>query len=476
MARSVDSRRRGSAASQILSDSARSGSASNFIKAVVVDVVNDPALVANPGSSPFNGIDIKNRQYAQIAPRNSLVVKLVGGGRSQQDDQSLICFPFFPPHLSLPANAGELVWVMTDNPGNESSIYYWMCRVSEPLFVDDINYTHSDRRFTADRARNTLERFESATKTEEQEKLDTRPGFPNGGGTQDTATLNGGETAFDTLVARSSGYAQTVKEAVPRYTKRPGDTVLQGSNNATIALTTERPATGLRELAQNSSAVESGVQNSRQQSGAIDMVVGRGQSPNTAALSVTNTRNYLETQKTKPKGGLEELNPQEGDPDWVNDAARFYAGMRCDGDTKFGISQYAGSTDTSPVDNAPFCIVKSDNIRLSARSGGTIRITKEGSTDSLATLQIEPDGTVIIDGPRIVIGDGRTGQTEIGDGATEAVILGDLFMDAFNQFLTELSVAIGNLGIPLTPINAAAKALSARIAAGEFRSKVAKVK
>ena len=467
--RNIDARKRnqgGSILGTEMGDLRAGASPTNFQKGVVIDVLSDPSL-RDRSDSPFAQLRVTNPQYLQIAPRNSIVVKLIGGGQAKQDDTSIVCFPFFPPHLCMPVNAGETVWIVSDSGVGDNPLLYWMSRVPEPISVDDINYTHSDRRFESPEPRRLSDRVR------QQETGPPELSFPNGAGTDDGGTLSGDNGAYDQLVSRSVAYSNSVKEAVPRYTKRPGDLVLQGTNNTLISLGTDRQsgsdAIGVASSAMVQAESDSSMQTELLGSGTIDIVAGRGQGAS-APPTATNTRNFEEVDK-RPTAAT---NPQEGDPDYASDLSRVYVSMRTDGDSNFGLEPYNGAKTTTTVDDDAFVIAKSNNVRVISREDGTVRIVKEGA--NRAVIQLEADGTVIIDGPKIVIGDGRTGQTEIGDGATEAVILGDLFMVAFNQFLTELSDAVGNLGIPLTPINAAAASLSARIIAEEFRSKVAKVK
>ena len=467
--RNIDARKRnqgGSILGTEMGDLRAGASPTNFQKGVVIDVLNDPSL-RDRSDSPFAQLRVTNPQYLQIAPRNSIVVKLIGGGQAKQDDTSIVCFPFFPPHLCMPVNAGETVWIVSDSGVGDNPLLYWMSRVPEPISVDDINYTHSDRRFESPEPRRLSDRVR------QQETGPPELSFPNGAGTDDGGTLSGDNGAYDQLVSRSVAYSNSVKEAVPRYTKRPGDLVLQGTNNTLISLGTDRQsgsdAIGVASSAMVQAESGSSMQTELLGAGTIDIVAGRGQGAS-APPTATNTRNFEEVDK-RPTAAT---NPQEGDPDYASDLSRVYVSMRTDGDSNFGLEPYNGAKTTTTVDDDAFVIAKSNNVRVISREDGTVRIVKEGA--NRAVIQLEADGTVIIDGPKIVIGDGRTGQTEIGDGATEADILGDLFMVAFNQFLTELSDAVGNLGIPLTPINAAAASLSARIIAEEFRSKVAKVK
>lgn len=452
--------------SSIISDSVRQVPQTNFFKAVVTDVLIEPSMGANPSLNIFEGAPVKNERYASIAPRNSIVALIVSDAAAKKEGSRVVCFPFFPPHLAMPVNPGETVWVMTDSVSGEAPLFYWMCRVSEPDFVDDVNYTHSDRRFQGDRLRNTSER--AALSNGATDPNARRPSFPNGAGTRDATTLSGGQDAYDNIVNQSTAYTQTVKEPVPRFSKRPGDLVLQGSNNALISLGYAR--NGPNPTA--TSAVEGSPESDRLGAGTVDIVTGRGQSPPTAPATVENSRNHSEVDKAP---GLTSLTPPagtEGDPDFANDLSRLMVTMRANVDADFAMQSYDGATSTSAVNDDAFVVAKSNNVRVVARENGTVRIIKEGA--NRATVQIEADGTVIIDGPTIIIGSGTDNQTFIGDGADEPVILGKSFLAGLDVFLTALETAVGNLGVSLVPINVAASTFKAQLES--YKSTVAKVK
>ena len=118
-----------------------------FSRAIVFEVLGDisrrtEAELTAFSASVTGGIDALRR-----APRNSLIVKTVAGRGSSVTTESILCYPFFPPHFGMPVKPGEQVWIMKENPDSVSPYGYWIARVSEPNFVDDINYTHSERRF-----------------------------------------------------------------------------------------------------------------------------------------------------------------------------------------------------------------------------------------------------------------------------------------------------------------------------------------
>jgi hypothetical protein len=395
--RNIDARKRnrgGSILGTEIGDLRSGAPPTNFQKGVVVDVLSDPSL-RDRSDSPFAQLRVTNPQYLQIAPRNSIVVKLIGGGQAKQDDTSVVCFPFFPPHLCMPINAGETVWIVSDSGVGDNPLLYWMSRVPEPISVDDINYTHSDRRFESPEPRRLSDRVR------QQETNPPELSFPNGAGTDDGGTLSGDNGAYDQLVSRSVAYSNSVKEAVPRYTKRPGDLVLQGTNNTLISLGTDRKsdsgdATGVASSAMVQTESGSSMQTELLGAGTIDIVAGRGQGTSASAPpTVTNTRNFEEVDK-RPSAAT---NPQEGDPDYTTDLSRVYVSMRTDGDTNFGLEPVGGE---SQVNDSPFVVAKSDNIRLVGRD--TVRLIAEG--DNQATVQMV-DGKIRIQaGPSYVEIDG----------------------------------------------------------------------
>ena len=90
----------------------------------------------------------KGKVTLAMAPRNSILANVVSYGEGKRTLTCKLCFPFFPPHLCFPVKPGEQVWIIDECPDAGSTISYWMCRIPEPNFVDDINYTHGDRKFT----------------------------------------------------------------------------------------------------------------------------------------------------------------------------------------------------------------------------------------------------------------------------------------------------------------------------------------
>jgi len=403
-----------------------------FLRGIVVEMFNDPSyysddelveiynsisnkriLTGNPiirQLDTTNSDEIETLRY--LIPRNSLLVRVP----NINIDELVLCFPFFPPHIQMPIKAGEVVWVMTERPELELKYLYWMCRITAPGFVDDLNYTHLDRQIFP--APNSV----SAS-------------FPNGGETQTTRTLPSPE-GYEEIVKTSSAGLSFQPESVPRLTRRMGDLVLQGSNNSLILLSDDR-GWGADETPSNSetsNASKTDEELEKAFAGSIDIVTGRGRfigdvdedPANTSSKVIENSREEEETNKYY-------TNPIEGDPNFVTDSSRVYVSMNTNGDAKLGFEE--GTTLPTPFDgeypqfeDSPYVILKSDNIRIVARKdedndiNGSIRIVKEGATDEdLATIIITPDGDVQISGARIFIGrHGDDGGADAGDGPGNA--------------------------------------------------------
>jgi len=66
-----------------------------------------------------------------------------------------------------------------------------------------------------------------------------KPGFPNGANTQESFTLDD-PLGYQKINNSAIANKVVTKEPVPRFNKRPGDTVFAGSNNTLIVLGEDR--------------------------------------------------------------------------------------------------------------------------------------------------------------------------------------------------------------------------------------------
>jgi hypothetical protein len=454
--------------------------------------------------------DVINPKFLDSAPRNSIIARIVTAGEDKRTSGALLCFPFFPPHMCFPVKPGEQVWIMIENPDGTPELGYWMCRVPEPDFVDDVNYTHGDRKFSLDTGEKTTAEKADEADPKFEATTDVVPGYPNGSTeNSETQTLTE-EDAYEQIYTGSLSAKSFVAEPVPRFTKRPGDLVLQGSNNTLICLGQDRGWTKddrPKEPTQSNASVpltgEGEIEEKKEIpgfSGTIDVVTGRGryfkdpdpeidpenwEGPSTQARVIKNARETLEADKnpvSNSKGDQKKnylIDPAEGDPDFLHDASRIYVSMKTKADANFGLSYpqvpavdddtNAGvdtplvpETDEDP--GTPHIVIKSDEIRIIARQApvddpdsdpkiqGSIKIIKEGVADDeegkgRAVIMIQPDGTIMIDGPKIVIGsgiekgNGEGNQVALGLGATEPVVLGEILKQKLEAYMDAVSAA-----------------------------------
>ena len=503
-----------------------------FVEEVIIDV-NEEDLQAREGDS-------ENLDPTKIllAPHNSLIVRMFSN-QQQQD----IAYPFFPPYFLMPVKVGDHVWTV-----KLGSTLYWICRKTQNSDVDDLSQTWAERSAGQGAGDNDTskqtDRAQSGTNIVPRVHPVMGEVFttdPDSAGTQEDGTE---VILFTDLITEKRKY---ISEVVPRFKKRPGDLVLQGSNNAIISLGSDR---GFKkedtiDPTTPSSAADTPVAGS----GTIDLVTGRGRyipktvtddstlgdKPlRTAPPVITNAYGEIEVDKDPIANELGDVaNRSEGDPDFGFDASRIYISSNTKVDENFSlIESYPPipaviKADTGsvpdPVEAAAIAL-KSDEIRIIARKhiaadhfadadsatadasdvNGSIKIVKEGTRDGsghattdgegAAVIMIQPDGTIMVDGPTIVIGTGREtsngagDQVFIGAGASEPMVLGtvlksllDTFFDDLTSFLeTKYDTHIHPTGVgpsgPPTVVGNDAGAGTAKGTTESFLSKVGKLK
>ena len=409
-----------------------------------------------------------NPELLERVPRNSIVACVATNAEARRGDNPAIFFPMMS-HIDVPIKPGEHVWVMFENPERSTTQGFWLSRIVEPIDVDDLNYTHADRKFDD---RNDLTAVEKALSLEVAE---SKPGFPNGGNTEESFTLRD-PLGYQKIEQGSIANRVFTREPVPRFTKRPADLVLKGSNNALICLGEDRVSAASEGQDDSTKKADTDI---AEKAGTIDIVVGRGRElPEsegsgklTAPPVIKNTRSFYETDKvtTTP-------NASEGNPDFVKDAARIYVTMNSKGDTNFStkpsdLPKIFGGGQAAQFDEGSFVIAKGDHIRIIARQddnakpsaiNGSIRIIKEGKADDeggkgRGAIIIEPDGTVVIDGPHIVIGSdalekghGAGEHIRLGQGATEPIVLGNTLKDLLTEYSDGINTAVDGFTTQLT--------------------------
>ena len=405
-----------------------------FNQAIVAEVISNPAFFDEAGWTLFleslldmenTDVVLKNASMINRAPRNSIIaVELSMDGHAQDDPIPRVYYPFFPPHLAMPISPGEKVWVTTMGSDN---IGYWVCRVPGSNHADDLNHTHPEREKDpkTEEDKSIIEEFEGTVSESEGS-------FYEGGNKKNRTTLAGDHnySSYASIEENAISAPLRTLEAVPRFTKRPGDLALQGSNNTLICLGEDR--SGPVDNDPDTAGL-----------GSIDIVCGRGsEGSDSEAEKLTNDKGKEEIVKNHLIQGTSE-NPNEGDPDFESDLSRIYLSMNTSGDENFGLEFTNASAPQ--VAETPYIIAKSTEIRLVGKDGGSVRMVKEGSEQ--CEISLMSDGTISIEGGAIYLGENAAGNT------TQPVVQGALLKTAVDNFCTNLQAAVaesvGNLGVPV---------------------------
>ena len=431
-----------------------------FYRYVVLETIFDPTIIDSNKISYFqHALGVSNIQFAAALPRNTIVAKRIIDGNGSSSSPAMFLFPFFPHNLSFPCKPGEHVWVMFENPsGTKNDLGYWMCRIVEPGFVEDVNHTHAPRGNDSSFTPGIKDLFDGTD--------DPKYEFRNGRGVTledntrmtiaESATISGDEDAYEKLRTDSDGGKLSVYEPVPRYRKRPEDTAYEGNNNTLIVLGTDRTgAVATYRKDNNGIQVVDTIPETDDKNpgaGAIDIVVGRGQTDTTLGKEVDSITLAGNASGTKELAkATKDLVEKEGDPDFLNDRSRIYVAQRTKPDTNFGIDTFnagskistgkfqgkssRGNTDDNKLDDGngdAAIVIKSDKLRLIARSDVEIlvtgiltrddkgRIVANDDTSGYAAIVIKANGDIIFK-------PSKQGYIKLGgDDATLPLVCGDL--------------------------------------------------
>jgi hypothetical protein len=431
-----------------------------FYRFVVLETIFDPTIIDSNKISYFqHTLGVINIHFAAALPRNTIIARRVIDGHGSSVSQPMFLFPFFPHNMSFPCKPGEHVWVMFENPsGTKNDLGYWMCRIVEPGFVEDVNHTHSPRGNDGSFVPGIKDLFDGTD--------DAKYEFRNGQGSTledksritiaETATIPGDEDSYEKLRTETDGGKLSVYEAVPRYRKRPEDTVFEGNNNTLIVLGTDRTgAVAVYKKDDNGVQVVDTFPSKDDQkpgAGAMDFVVGRGQTDKTLGKEIDSTTIAGASSGTKELAkAAKDLVENEGDPDFINDRSRIYIAQRTKPDTNFGIDTFnsgpkvstgkvQGKSSRENVEDSKLndgngdgaIVIKSDKLRLIARSDVEIlvtgilkrdekgRIIGNDDTSGYAALIIKANGDIIFK-------PSKHGYIKLGgDDATLPIVCGDM--------------------------------------------------
>lgn len=381
-----------------------------FKRFLVLEVIFDPQELDDARVKDIQGkYGITEGAFLRQMPPNTIIARLINDSGTGHERAHYL-FPFFPPHLMLPCQAGEHVWAFFEE-GKAIDHGFWMCRISEPRHVDDLNHTHADRKHhVTERSKDAAQKFEKTP--------DDKPTFDNGptrlrdgevvasGVSASSADID--QKAYEKLLKETDSGKIAEHESVPRYRKRPGDTAFQGSNNTLIVLGTDRTGrTADFEGGDKGKRVKGKPSKDKKgKSGTIDIVAGRGQRKKTAAKEIENSLGKKEASKR-----LADENKEEGDPDFELDMSRVYVSMNTDADGNFGINF------SSKSEPGPATVLKTDHVRIVARK--TVKMLVQPSFDA---PESECAGILIKDGHIIFI-PSKSGFVKLGsEKASKAVL------------------------------------------------------
>lgn len=431
-------------------------------RGVVIDVITNPDLLSEEEINRLAGL-VDNSELIPLMTPNTVIAKIVSANQTESTWTSVI-FPFWSSHIMTPIAPGEQVYVIyEDIASTGKKIGFWMTRVHAYNTIEDVNYTHLDRRFDP-----TINRYNYSTSESLNRPTNSSPeAFQNGGNSAATVTLPLGTDAtlnpYDLILQEASATRYLTPEPVPRWKKRPQELILQGANNTLIMLGEDRngPISGALVDPPIDITTTNGLPRN---AGAIDIVAGRGRyflgvgedprggsattnpagQNSTAPLIVDNSRGFLETDKNPYRTTREGIaNPLEGDPSPIFDAARIYVVQQSRVDENYLLVESAGGLEypdgaipnEQPPENGElgrsYVVAKADHLRLIARRepqidtgseniAGTILIVREGAKNTytptdgvdpdsdpdgnLAYIYFNNEGKIQIDANRIYLG------------------------------------------------------------------------
>ena len=446
-------------------------------KAVVIDVIADPNLLTTAQKTDLQNA-VNNYELIEVMPVNSIVAQVTSNEVGQMGGSRTILFPFFPSHMMFPIQPGEVVHVIyPDYVGRGTKVGFWMNRIHGFRTVEDVNYTHLDRQTNPNNnfGNWTLDSRNAATS-------DTyTPNFPNGGDIEGTWTISPTQQSrkpFEDIHQFASASIFTTPEPVPRWNKRPHEFVLQGANNTLIVLGEDRKGSPLGAITGSQNPGNDENPDIKGFAGTIDIVAGRGRylpsAPNeepelTAPRVITNSRGTNETDKAPFRGaaqggGRKMDNPNEGNPDFLRDAARLYVSMQTTADRNFGVTDIPFPAATLPIVqpesaddttvNRSYVVGKADHVRMIARSDpdnqidGTLLLLREGDPTGsldLGYMFIDKNG-IQLEHNKIFIGtaahDNPNETEDINynddDGPYEPWILWSKYRDTVNSLQTQI--------------------------------------
>jgi hypothetical protein len=387
--------------------------------AVITDVLVNPKLLSEDEIVDLE-TETSTPELVRRAPRNSVIGRIITRNQDHFDSSPRILFPM-NIYDAEPVKPGEHVFVFFVDYIVNDQIGYWWKRVPQPMDTDDLSFTHADRKYQHNDGLSTRDKFMGETPPP--------PDFINGGEDEEQHTLADAD-AYKKINDEAKAQSMIVREPVARFTKRPGDKVIQGSNGARIVFGMDRTGPATDEPKPNSPT--------------IDLVVGYGlEGTPTAPEIVENSRGEKETDKTPEKRKSKENN-REGDPDFENDKTRVYSSAKTDIDQNLQLS--IPGVPLTPG-NAAALGVRSDQIRLDARQDIKLRAGQSAIVfDQTGVVRIIGASSVNLGNANPTLGVARLNDEITIDATTDTAFVS--FMSNIFTTLSAMGNAFKALGVP----------------------------
>ena len=139
-------------------------------------------------------------------PANSLLVRIISGKEYKSSQKLTLCHPLFPQHFQLPIKVGEHVFLF-----RYGKLGYWISRVPDVRTVEDVNYSHGDRRHMhAPSVESTKDQANNASG--DSKKLIGV--FNDGGGAEDQLNFSP-DDSYAAIFEKSTTNNSITKEPVP---------------------------------------------------------------------------------------------------------------------------------------------------------------------------------------------------------------------------------------------------------------------
>lgn len=396
-----------------------SRSVRDFSTGQIIGKISDFLIKNN--SEENKNIIVRNPEVARYMPANSIIVYT-----GNQSKKPVIAYPFFPPHISLPLKPGEQVWLIEESVSEDISFYYWMCRVAGDRQIDDLNHTNIDR---STAVRELTQQFDLNGNIVDEELI-----YPATAAEKFNNMSIPNNESLSSIQSESIAFMEEfTSEPVPRTYGKCSDLLLQGSNNATIQLTTEkfRNSDDIQTdqfLGSDGSSLSGNIHNPL--AGTIDMFVGKEKSRLLELSTSSNPENLNSPGQFNVKIGkrlsdssalesyegskidefyLGQENINEGNDSPRNVFSRLYLGMNSTPDDSFEIGNEDLNTETTV---GPSAVLYSDNSRILAENSlklynyagnnfinmsenGEITI-QSGEGETASKIILRPDGNIIL--------------------------------------------------------------------------------